>query len=65
MQRVVPLMDLVLRRGGTIDRLTADGWRSGTRRWTIPSTRSTPAEAANAMMETLAKVNEVVTHERQ
>ena len=67
MQRVlVPLMDVVLARGGTIDRLTADGFSAF---WNAPLDDPEHAihacEAANAMMETLAKVNDVVTHERR
>jgi len=67
MQRVlVPLMDLALARGGTIDRLTADGFSAF---WNAPLDDPEHAihacEAANAMMETLAKINEVVTHERR
>lgn len=67
MQRVlVPLMDTVLSRGGTIDRLTADGFSAF---WNAPLDDPEHAihacEAANAMMETLAKINEVVTHERR
>ncbi|MBL6851950.1 MAG: adenylate/guanylate cyclase domain-containing protein [Alphaproteobacteria bacterium] len=67
MQRVlVPLMDVALARGGTIDRLTADGFSAF---WNAPLDDPEHAihacEAANAMMETLAKINEVVTHERR
>jgi adenylate cyclase len=67
MQRVlVPLMDVVLARGGTIDRLTVDGFSAF---WNAPLADPEHAihacEAANAMMETLAKINEVVTHERR
>jgi adenylate cyclase len=63
---VVPLMDVALARGGTIDRLTADGFSAF---WNAPLDDPEHAihacEAANAMMETLARINEVVTHERR
>jgi adenylate cyclase len=67
MQRVlVPLMDVALARGGTIDRLTADGFSAF---WNAPLDDPEHAihacEAANAMMEAIAKTNEVITHERR
>ncbi len=67
MQRVlVPLMDVALARGGTIDRLTADGFSAF---WNAPLDDSEHAihacEAANAMMEAIAKSNEVITRERR
>ena len=67
MQRVlVPLMDVALARGGTIDRLTADGFSAF---WNAPLDDPEHAihacEAANAMMEAIAKSNEVITHERR
>jgi adenylate cyclase len=67
MQRVLaPLMDVALARGGTIDRLTADGFSAF---WNAPLEDPEHAihacEAANAMMETIAKSNDVITHERR
>lgn len=67
MQRVlVPLMDAASARGGTIDRLTADGFSAF---WNAPLDDAEHAihacEAANAMMEAIAKSNEVITHERR
>ncbi|MEJ1967807.1 MAG: adenylate/guanylate cyclase domain-containing protein [Rhizomicrobium sp.] len=67
MQRVlVPLMDVVLARGGTIDRLTVDGFGAF---WNAPLDDAEHAihacEAANAMMESIARNNEVITHERR
>ncbi|HUO90657.1 MAG TPA: adenylate/guanylate cyclase domain-containing protein [Rhizomicrobium sp.] len=67
MQRVlVPLMDVALARGGTIDRLTADGFSAF---WNAPLDDPEHAihacEAANAMMEAIAKSNDVITHERR
>jgi adenylate cyclase len=67
MQRVlVPLMDVARARGGAIDRLTADGFSAF---WNAPLDDPEHAihacEAANAMMEAIAKTNEVVTHERR
>ncbi len=67
MQRVlVPLMDVALARGGTLDRLTADGFSAF---WNAPLDDPEHAihacEAANAMMETIARSNEVITHERR
>jgi adenylate cyclase len=67
MQRVlVPLMDVALARGGTIDRLTADGFSAF---WNAPLDDPEHAihacEAANAMMEAIARSNEVITHERR
>jgi adenylate cyclase len=67
MQRVLaPLMDVALARGGTIDRLTADGFSAF---WNAPLDDPEHAihacEAANAMMETIAKSNDIITHERR
>ncbi|MBV9420111.1 MAG: adenylate/guanylate cyclase domain-containing protein [Alphaproteobacteria bacterium] len=67
MQRVlVPLMDVALARGGTIDRLTADGFSAF---WNAPLDDPEHAihacEAANGMMEAIARTNEVITHERR
>ncbi len=67
MQRVlVPLMDVALARGGTLDRLTADGFSAF---WNAPLDDPEHAihacEAANAMMEAIARCNEVITHERR
>ena len=67
MQRVlVPLMDVALARGGTLDRLTADGFSAF---WNAPLDDPEHAvhacEAANAMMEAIARSNEVITHERR
>jgi len=67
MQRVlVPLMDVVLARGGTIDRLKVDGFSAF---WNAPLDDAEHAihacEAANAMMEAIAKINDVITLERR
>ncbi len=67
MQRVlVPLMDVALARGGTIDRLKVDGFSTF---WNAPLDDAEHAihacEAANAMMEAIAKTNEIITHERR
>jgi len=67
MQRVlVPLMDVAQARGGAIDRLTADGFSAF---WNAPLDDPEHAihacEAANAMMEAIAKTNEIITHERR
>ncbi|HEY0107061.1 MAG TPA: adenylate/guanylate cyclase domain-containing protein [Rhizomicrobium sp.] len=67
MRRVlVPLMDVALARGGTIDRLTADGFSAF---WNAPLDDPEHAihacEAANAMMEAIARSNEVITRERR
>jgi adenylate cyclase len=67
MQRVlVPLMDVALARGGTIDRLNADGFSAF---WNAPLDDPEHAihacEAANAMMEAIAKSNEIITRERR
>ena len=67
MQRVlVPLMDEALAHGGTIDRLTGDGF---TAFWNAPLDDAEHAihacEAANAMMERIAAINDVITHERR
>jgi adenylate cyclase len=59
-------MDVALARGGTIDRLTADGFSAF---WNAPLDDPEHAihacEAANAMMEVIARNNEVITHERR
>jgi adenylate cyclase len=67
MQRVlVPLMDVARARGGAIDRLSADGFSAF---WNAPLDDPEHAihacEAANAMMEAIAKTNEVITRERR
>ncbi|HJW40585.1 MAG TPA: adenylate/guanylate cyclase domain-containing protein [Rhizomicrobium sp.] len=67
MQRVlVPLMDTALARGGAIDRLNADGFGAF---WNAPLDDPEHAihacEAANAMMEAIAKSNEIITRERR
>lgn len=67
MRRVlVPLMDVALARGGTIDRLKVDGFSVF---WNAPLDDAEHAihacEAANAMTEAIAKTNEVITHERR
>ncbi len=67
MQRVlVPLMDVAQARGGTIGRLTADGFSAF---WNAPLDDPEHAihacEAANAMMEAIARTNELVTQERR
>ncbi|MGZ6022996.1 MAG: CHASE2 domain-containing protein [Rhizomicrobium sp.] len=67
MQRVlVPLMDVVLTRGGTIDRLTVDGF---TAFWNAPLDDPEHAvhacEAASAMSQAVARINDVITHERR
>jgi adenylate cyclase len=55
-----------LARGGTIDRLKVDGFSAF---WNAPLDDPEHAihacEAANAMMESIAKINEVITHERR
>ncbi|MBS0470090.1 MAG: adenylate/guanylate cyclase domain-containing protein [Proteobacteria bacterium] len=67
MQRVlVPLMDVARAKGGTLDRLTADGFSAF---WNAPLDDAEHAihacEAANGMMEAIARSNEVITHERR
>jgi adenylate cyclase len=67
MQRVlVPLMDVARAKGGTLDRLSADGFSAF---WNAPLDDPEHAihacEAANGMMEAIARSNEVITHERR
>ena len=67
MQRVLePLMNQALGHGGTIDKLTAEGF---TAFWNAPLDDPEHAihacEAANGMMETIARTNEIITHERR
>ncbi|MBV9693929.1 MAG: CHASE2 domain-containing protein, partial [Alphaproteobacteria bacterium] len=60
-----PLMDEVLNHRGTIERLSGDGFSCF---WNAPLDDGEHAihacEAAARMMEVIAKVNEVITHER-
>jgi adenylate cyclase len=67
MQRVLePLMNEALGRGGAIDKLTTEGF---TAFWNAPLDDPEHAihacEAANGMMEAIARTNEVITHERR
>ncbi|MDE2132977.1 MAG: adenylate/guanylate cyclase domain-containing protein [Alphaproteobacteria bacterium] len=67
MQRVLePLINVALDHGGTIDKLTTEGF---TAFWNAPLDDLEHAihacEAANAMMETIARTNEIITHERR
>lgn len=67
MQRVLePLINVTLDHGGTIDKLTTEGF---TAFWNAPLDDPEHAihacEAANAMMETIARTNEIITHERR
>jgi adenylate cyclase len=67
LQRVVaPLMDEALAHGGTVDRVTSDGF---TCFWNAPLDDPEHAihacEAASGMMEVIAKTNDIVTHERR
>ncbi len=61
-----PLLDEVTRHGGTIDRVTSDGFSAF---WNAPLDDPEHAihacEAANAMTEALARVNEQVARERR
>ena len=66
-QRVVsPLMDEALSHGGTIDRLTNEGF---TAFWNAPLDDPEHAihacEAASRMTEVMARVNDAITHERR
>lgn len=67
MQRVLdPLMNQALDRGGAIGKLTSDGF---TAFWNAPlddlDHASRACDAATGMMEAIAKVNEIITHERR
>ncbi len=67
LQRVIaPLMDEAMAHGGAIGRLTAEGF---TAFWNAPLDDSEHAihacNAANAMMDTIARINETVTQERR
>jgi len=67
MRRVTgPLLDEVTRHGGTIDRVTSDGFSAF---WNAPLEDPEHAihacEAANAMTEALAKANEQIARERR
>jgi adenylate cyclase len=67
LQRVFgPLMDEVLAHRGTIDRITGEGFSAF---WNAPLDDPEHAihacEAATAMMEAIALVNEIITHERR
>lgn len=66
-QRVLdPLMSEALDHGGAIDRLTANGF---TAFWNAPLDDPEHAvhacEAAMGMMEAIARLNEIITHERR
>jgi adenylate cyclase len=66
-QRVLsPLMDEALSHGGTIDRMTSEGF---TAFWNAPLDDPEHAihacEAASRMTEVMARVNDAVTHERR
>jgi len=67
MQRVLePLMNQALNHGGTIDKLSAEGF---TAFWNAPLDDPEHAihacEAATGMMEVIARTNEIITHERR
>jgi adenylate cyclase len=67
MRRVTgPLLDEVTRHGGTIDRVTSDGFSAF---WNAPIEDPEHAihacEAANGMTEALARVNEQIARERR
>ena len=67
MQRVMePLMDQALEHGGAIDKMTTEGF---TAFWNAPLDDPEHAihacEAANGMMEAIARTNEIITHERR
>jgi len=67
LQRVFgPLMDEVLAHRGTIDRITGEGFSAF---WNAPLDDPEHAihacEAATGMMEAIARVNEIITHERR
>jgi adenylate cyclase len=61
-----PLMDEVLAHRGTIERVSAEGFSCF---WNAPLDDPEHAihacEAASGMMETIAKINDIVTHERR
>ncbi len=63
---LVPLMDAALERGGVIDRRSADGFSAF---WNAPLDDPDHAihacEAANAMMDSIARSNELLAHERR
>jgi adenylate cyclase len=63
---LTPLMDEALAHGGTIDRLTSDGF---TAFWNAPLDDPEHAihacEAASRMTEVMARVNDTITHERR
>ncbi len=65
-QVFAPLMDTVLAHRGTIERISTEGFSCF---WNAPLDDPEHAihacEAASAMMDTVAKVNEIVTHERR
>ena len=66
-QRVLePLMNEALGRGGALDKLTTEGF---TAFWNAPLDDPEHAihacEAANGMMEAIARINEVIIHERR
>ena len=67
LQRIfTPLMDEALAHRGTIERVSGEGF---TAFWNAPLDDPEHAihacEAANGMMEAIARVNEVITHERR
>jgi adenylate cyclase len=67
MQRVLePLMNAALGHGGTVDKLATEGF---TAFWNAPLDDPEHAihacEAANGMMEAIARTNEVIIHERR
>lgn len=67
LQRVFePLMNEALAHGGAIDKLTTEGF---TAFWNAPLDDPEHAihacEAANGMMEAIARTNELITHERR
>ncbi|HUO98984.1 MAG TPA: adenylate/guanylate cyclase domain-containing protein [Rhizomicrobium sp.] len=61
-----PLMNEALNRGGAIDKLSSDGF---TAFWNAPLDDPEHAihacEAANGMMEAIARTNEIIVHERR
>lgn len=63
---LTPLMDAALERGGVVDRRAADGFSAF---WNAPLDDPEHAihacEAANAMMESIARSNELFAHERR
>jgi adenylate cyclase len=67
LQRVfAPLMDEVLAHRGTIERISSEGFSAF---WNAPLDDAEHAihacEAATGMMEAIARVNEIITHERR